>query len=188
MDIKVRHIGKRFRQRRVLEDISAIDEFRRLPWTSGYLQGIVDAPFLNITPGTRLGVVHDVRFAEFTDALGPLEEALLQILKEQQQAEEEKTSRQTLRSIQKALREALLTLPEEEYDWFDIGGRSGKDYHSRGSRGTAMAESEVPYEVGGDAASADVSSIAARNPMVRKRMVVPFIRCRGGPFRPRRYP
>ena len=140
---------------RVLENITEIEEFRRPPWTSTYLQGIVDAPFLNITPGTRLGVVHDARFAEFTDALAPLEEALLRILKEQQQAEEEKTSRQTLRSIQKALREALLTLPEEEYDWFDIGGRSGKDYHARASRMAGTGESDAQYEVSADEAAAD---------------------------------
>jgi len=26
----------------------------RLPWTSGYVQGIIDAPYLTLTPGTRL--------------------------------------------------------------------------------------------------------------------------------------
>ncbi|MDH3718928.1 MAG: hypothetical protein OES79_12485, partial [Planctomycetota bacterium] len=143
---------------RVLEDITQLDEFRRPPWTSGYLQGIVDASFLNITPGTRLGVLHDVRFAQFTDALTPLEEALLQILKQQQQAEEERTSRQTLRSIQKALREALLTLPEEEYDWFDIGGRDGRDHKSQAGRGPVAQDSAEGNGGGADEQSAGATA------------------------------
>jgi len=40
---------------------------------------------------------------------------------------EEHASRNTLRSIQKAFREALLLLPEEEYDWFNIrAGDNGR--------------------------------------------------------------
>jgi hypothetical protein len=34
--------------------------------------------------------------------------------------EDEQTSRDVLRSIQKAINEAILTLPAEEYDWFNI--------------------------------------------------------------------
>lgn len=108
---------------RVLENIAEIEELRRPPWTSCHLQGILEVPFLNLTPGTRTGVIQDEAFAAFRDALGPLEDALLAILEEQQKAEEEQANRQTLKSIQKAFREALLTLPEEEYDWFDIRKR-----------------------------------------------------------------
>src|SRR6266478_43133 len=41
---------------RVLENLAQFEAFARLPWTSGYVQGIIDAPYLNLTPGTRLGV------------------------------------------------------------------------------------------------------------------------------------
>jgi hypothetical protein len=37
---------------RILEDLRELDVFDREPWSSPYLQGIVDAPFLNVTPGT----------------------------------------------------------------------------------------------------------------------------------------
>lgn len=135
---------------RVLENITAMDEFHRPPWTSSYLQGILDAPFLILTPGTRLGVIQDAAFAEFRDALGPLEEALLRILEEQQKAEEEQANRTTLRSIQKAFREALLTLPEEEYDWFDIRGRDGKPHRAGGERppGVALRATSPGEETG----------------------------------------
>ena len=37
---------------RVLENIAEIEAFARPPWTSGYVQGIVDAPYLNDVPST----------------------------------------------------------------------------------------------------------------------------------------
>jgi hypothetical protein len=125
---------------RVLERITELDSFARPPWTSGYVQGIIDAPFLNITPGTRLGVLHDDKFAQFVEALQPLEAALDEIIVEQRRAEEEQTNRSTLLSIQKAFREALLSLPEEEYDWFNV--RSAAE--SRLRRQLRMANGSLP--------------------------------------------
>jgi len=109
---------------RVLEDVASLPGLERLPWTSGYLQGLIDAQFLTLTPGTRSGLVYDERFAAFAAALAPLEEHLLALIDEQQRAEDEQASRELLRSIQRAFREAMLALPPEEYDWFDIQARS----------------------------------------------------------------
>ena len=36
---------------RVLGDLAELEVFARMPWTSGYVQGIIDAPYLNLTPG-----------------------------------------------------------------------------------------------------------------------------------------
>lgn len=105
---------------RVLESLSDLDAFSRPPWTGGVLEGIVDAPFLNLTPGTRSGIVQDQAFAEFCTALNPVADKLLGLMAEQRKAEEERASRQILRTIQKAFREAMLSLPPEEYDWFDV--------------------------------------------------------------------
>jgi len=108
---------------RVLEDIAGLDAFKRPPWTSGRLQGFVDADFLSLTPGTRLGVIQDDAFAELRRALEPIEAHLNQVIEAQREAEEDHASRQMLRTIRKAFREALLALPVEEYDWFDIHKR-----------------------------------------------------------------
>lgn len=105
---------------RVLENIAKLDIFQNYPWVSGYFQGIIDAPFLNLTPGTRDGIIHDERFAQFCEALQPLSERLKEIIKEQEKAEEERMSRNILRSVQKAFREALMVLPREDYDWFNM--------------------------------------------------------------------
>ena len=111
---------------RVLENLAELGAFARLPWTSGYVQGIIDAPYLNLTPGTRLGVIHDAALARLADELAPLEARLAKIIEDQQRAEEERASRDVLRSVQGALKEALLALPAEEYDWFDLHRGEGK--------------------------------------------------------------
>jgi prepilin-type N-terminal cleavage/methylation domain-containing protein/prepilin-type processing-associated H-X9-DG protein len=105
---------------RVLDNIASLDAFSRPPWTTGALQGIVDAGLLTLTPGTRTGVIHDEALSRLASELAPVEAELSTIIEEQQRAEEEQTSRDVLRSIQRALKEALLALPAEEYDWFNV--------------------------------------------------------------------
>ena len=113
---------------RVVDNLGTLDEFRKAPWLGGYVQGIVDAPYLVLTPGTRNGIVRDEAYQRLLTDLAPVEAELLRIIDEQRRAEEEQTSREVLRSIQKALKEALLALPAEEYDWFDFhaGGKQTK--------------------------------------------------------------
>jgi hypothetical protein len=113
-------IGLYRRGTRVLPSITQLEQFQKDPWTAGYLQGIVDAPFLNLTPGTRQGILRDNRFDAFYRAMEPVERHLQQIIEDQRKAEEERSSRRILRRVQRALKEALLRLPQEEYDWLDI--------------------------------------------------------------------
>ena len=128
---------------RVIEDMATLAGLERLPWNSHYLQGLIDVPYLNLTPGTRSGIVHDDRYAAFLDALAPLEAHLNNLIEAQQRAEEEQANRESLRAIQRAFREAMLILPREEYDWFDIQARSP---HAGGA---------APAERGGEALSSE---------------------------------
>jgi hypothetical protein len=112
---------------RVLENICELSIFAKPPWNSAYLQGIIEAGYLNLTPGTRTGVIQDDALARLAMELEPIEKQLLQFIEEQRRAEEERASRDVLRSIQKALKEAILTLPAEEYDWFNIREESKSD-------------------------------------------------------------
>ena len=123
---------------RILKSLFQLDAFQCSPWNEGFLQGIVDAPFLHLTPTTRAGVVQDEVFESFVQSMAPVAVRLKEIIDEQKLAEEERTSRETLRAIQRAFREAMLTLPAEEYDWFDInirrrvaqaGGSAGAEDH-----------------------------------------------------------
>jgi hypothetical protein len=112
---------------RVIEDLSTLPGLDHTPWISRYVQGLVDVPFLNLTPGTRNGIIQDERYAGLIDALKPLEAHLKGLIEEQRRAEEEQASQQSLKAIQKAFHEAMLALPREEYDWFDIQGRTHQE-------------------------------------------------------------
>lgn len=136
---------------RVVNSISDLNMFGAEPWTSGWLQGIIDVPFLNLTPGTRSGVIYDNNFSEFASAIKPLETRLNEIISEQRKAEEERASRKILKSVQNALKEAILALPKDEYDWFDIHVESR-------SRTGASAGNSVPVSGEDTAASIAVSS------------------------------
>ncbi len=124
---------------RVIEDFASLPGLDHAPWSSRYVQGLIDAPFLNLTPGTRTGIIHDERYAAMVAALAPIEAHVKGLIEEQQRAEEAQASQQSLRAIQRAFHEALLALPREEYDWFDIQGRT----HREGGSGTSIADDTI---------------------------------------------
>ena len=105
---------------RVFPSISVLEHFSRPPWTSGYLEGLVDVSFLQLTPGTRDGIIFDDSYESMCRSLEPLEELLMEIIAEQEKAEEEKTSKKILHRVKKAIKEAFLILPSEEYSWLDV--------------------------------------------------------------------
>ncbi len=115
---------------RVIEDIASLPALDHIPWSSRYVQGLIDVPFLTLTPGTRSGIIQDERYAALVAALEPLEAHVKGLIEEQQRAEEEQASQKSLRAIQRAFHEALLTLPREEYDWFDVQGRARRESHA----------------------------------------------------------
>jgi len=127
---------------RVIEDIAILPGLERPPWDLRYLQGLIDVPYLNLTPGTRSGIVHDERYAALVEALSPLEAHLNGVIEAQRRAEEEQANRESLRAIQRAFREAMLALPREEYDWFDIQARSAQG----GGTGEPPAQSPAMEE------------------------------------------
>ncbi len=133
---------------RVIADIGTLPGLERPPWSSRYLQGLIDVPFLELTPGTRSGIVHDERYGALVKALVPLEAHLNGLIDSQQRAEEEQASRESLRAIQRAFREAMLVLPREEYDWFDIQSRSPQSAGDGGSPEGGM-EASGPDKEGG---------------------------------------
>ena len=109
---------------RILPDIASIDRFHRFPWTSGYLEGILDVSFLQLTPGTRDGIVFDDAFESLSVSLEFIEEALAESIREQQRAEEEEASKAILHRVTRALKEAFLLLPQEDYGWLNVQART----------------------------------------------------------------
>ena len=111
---------------RVIANIGTLPGLEHPPWSSRYLQGLIDVPYLNLTPGTRSGIVHDERYGAFVEGVVSLETHLNGLIDAQRRAEQEQANRESLRAIQRAFREAMLVLPREEYDWFDIQARSSQ--------------------------------------------------------------
>jgi hypothetical protein len=105
---------------RVVPSVTEYEFFDREPWSSGYLQGMIDVPFLQLTPGTRGGVVQDEGFHLFCEAMKEVRHQIQAAVDHEKKVEEEQASRNILKSVQRALREAFLALPSEEYDWFNI--------------------------------------------------------------------
>jgi Histidine kinase-, DNA gyrase B-, and HSP90-like ATPase len=131
---------------RVVEVLGSLPDLEHAPWTSSYLEGLIDVPFLNVTPGTRSGIIHDERYAALCEALRPLEEDLNALIAEQQRAKEEQASQQLMRAIQRAFHEALLALPPEEYDWFDVHARSDRRGEARRSGVNGKAPGDLPED------------------------------------------
>lgn len=133
---------------RVLANIVELPQFEHAPWTEGLLEGILDAPFLNLTPATRTGLLHDERLAALQAAVAPLEQALNELIEEQRRAERTRASREMLRTLHKAFREALLALPAEEYDWLEVQNRAVAGPNGQpGAAGIAdSAPAESPEE------------------------------------------
>ncbi len=137
---------------RVLASLDEIDRFANTVWVSGAVEGTIDAPFLRLTPGTRSGIIRDVHFEALMYALRPVAAKLEALLEERRRAQEEQTSRRLLRSIQRAFREALMGLPNDEYDLFDV------ERVRRTTRGTSGAAANV------DAPSNDESNESGARP------------------------
>ena len=149
---------------RVMPHIASLDAFARPPWNSRDLEGIVDASFIQLTPGTRDGVVLDDAYESLSIALAPVEEALLGMLDERRRAQEEEASKQILGRVTRALREAFLHLPSEEYGWLsaktrerapakepDSGGGpgDGNGAGNGGGQGLGLAPGEIDPRTAG---------------------------------------
>ncbi len=140
---------------RVIPDLTNMDEFTGFPWSSEYLEGLIDAPFIRLTPGTRDGIIHDAAYEQFTLAMQMLCEPLTTIIDAQRAAEEQRASKQMLKTVQKALKEAILSLPDDEYDWFDLHREKTtavkKREQSADEAETEMAFGIAPTDSDGDA-------------------------------------
>jgi hypothetical protein len=142
------HVGLYRHGTRVVDDIALLDSFQHTPWTAGCLQGIIDAPFLNLTPGTRTGILRDERFEGLYRALEPAEAILAQMIEAQKRAAEEQASKEILRSIHRAFREALLALPAEEYDWFQIPDGKHEAGRSRKNTDLSLLDQQAGEDLG----------------------------------------
>jgi hypothetical protein len=129
---------------RVIPQIGKLDGFDHHPWDSPYLEGLIDASFLQLTPGTRDGVIRDEAFESFVASMAPLETALASMIEEQKKAEDDTASRAILSQVSKAFKEALTMLPEQDYQWLGIQSRRSSGGQKGIPGGTPVTETGDP--------------------------------------------
>ncbi len=130
----------------VADDLAALEavDLRADPWNSGRLTGLVDAPFLDVAPGTRRGLVPN----EKADAFGRAMETLAVRVREWLAARPlQKPLRRVSRDIQKRL---------PHYDLFQV-----KDGGARGAGDALQGEPTANEEDGGAPAEAPAAGEAA---------------------------
>jgi len=123
---------------RVLGDLCELIQLQHAPWSEARLEGVLDYPALNLSPGTRSGLVPDERLDEFLSAIHALETPLVEEIDRWDRAETDKASRQILRQVHRAFTSALRELPPHEYFFFDIP-TAGRPPGQRGSVAAAVA-------------------------------------------------
>ena len=123
---------------RVLRSIVELVQCQYAPWTDDNLQGILDYPAFELAPGTRGGIVPDEKLSAFIAAIRSLEPTLTEALHRRAQAETDRASRDILKQVHRAFRNALRELPSNEYIFFDIP----EPKHSLSASGRRVSHSE----------------------------------------------
>lgn len=76
----------------------------RAPWTDPRLTGMVDFPALQVSPGSRRGIVPDAAAGAFAEALLTVEETLVARLEAFERRRAEELDRSLIKSLQRAFR------------------------------------------------------------------------------------
>ena len=123
---------------RVIEDLSTLSRAWSIPRGSrATSRGSSTCPSSISRPARAAASFKMSAMRPSIDALKPLEAHVKALIEEQQRAEEEQASQQSLKAIQKAFHEAMLALPREEYDWFDVQAPCPSARQLRQRRGAA---------------------------------------------------
>jgi hypothetical protein len=141
---------------RVIEDLKALPELDPLVWGAGYFTGFIDCADIQLTPGTRLGIIQDDQYEKMIQSLLRLESPLREELAGVKRTEEERASTATYATLHKAFRDAFGSLPPEEYDWFDLGNRSSRSRSAKSA--TQSTPTDSANENRDDLGSADEPS------------------------------
>ena len=142
---------------RVCQDIAALPEFAREPWSTGRLEGALDYADFRVAPASREGFTPDASYHPFVDAVRGVEPILLERLRREEEARDEQAGRSLVRELQSAFARLLKDLPAGDYDWF---GADGRRPFAGGGEGRPGGPDAVPG--GGDGIPDELESVADR--------------------------
>jgi len=141
---------------RVCQDIAALPEFAREPWSTGRLEGALDYADFRVAPASREGFTPDASYHPFVEAVRGVEPILLERLRREEEARAEQAGRSLVRELQSAFARLLKDLPAGDYEWF---GADGRRPFAGGGEGRPGGPDAVPG--GGDAAPGEPVNAAA---------------------------
>lgn len=109
----------------VADDIAALEaaDLRYAPWDSGRLTGIIDAPFLDVAPGTRRGIIPNDKADAFVFAVRGLADRVAGWLAEFEEARAREADHALQRRLQQVFRDLRRRLPH--YEMFPVQGGDG---------------------------------------------------------------
>ena len=145
---------------RVFEDIQSIPDLDPSVWGSGYFAGFLEWPDIQLTPGSRLGVIQDEKYETMVRAIVLLEALLREEMSLLKKAEEEEASRATHATLHRAFRDALGLLPPEEYDWFELRGL--RDRNTKIASGDASTAFAKEAETGAERVSEEEGEVGSK--------------------------
>lgn len=108
----------------VWPSLTNYSEFNRAPWNTGRIEGYVDYPNLEVSPDRR-DVRKDQFFTAMVGSLAPVEARLIEIIKQEEERENEKLDREVIERLRKEFNELRTTLPAH-LDWFMGRGKKGE--------------------------------------------------------------
>jgi histidine kinase/DNA gyrase B/HSP90-like ATPase len=117
-------------------------DFRRAPWSSGRLTGMLDFAGFEVAPGTRRGVQPDEAAAAFAVAVSQLEETIRSILAGEQERLASELEADMLKQLQRAFRDLPRLAPE--YDFFAVRDEAARVPVTSGAESEAVQGDSVP--------------------------------------------
>ncbi len=118
--------------------LEAVD-LRHVPWQSGRLTGIVDAPFLDVAPGTRRGIVPNEKAEVFAAAMLALGERVSEWLARFSQSRAHEADRALHKRLKDVFREFHRRLPH--YELFPVQAPHGEPGSGDSVEGAITRES-----------------------------------------------
>ncbi len=132
----------------VADDLALLEagDLRCSPWDSGRLTGIVDAPFLDVAPGTRRGVVPNAKAEAFLEAMRALAGRVDAWLARFSQARAREADQALHARLRQVFRDLQKRLPH--YELFPVESAEGRPGPGDPLAGTSAPEAST--EAGAD--------------------------------------
>jgi hypothetical protein len=110
-----------FKETKVLDDLTLIDELNHFPWNSPLLEGMIKNRWISISPSRR-DIIPDENLTEFIAALKTIEPDIKEKIKEIEEKRGQKLNKEVYTALKSSISETMAALPAIDYVWFNHKG------------------------------------------------------------------